>query len=195
MTTFDGSSGPPASDRYQPHAPRYPEQLLEPAVEEAPFDALAALREQLDERTDENTCYVDVPGLGWRLVCDADFPYSQYARWQKASFPVSQRNRRKGPNLLDLDQAVLSRLVLLGTCRGMEFQDSHGQWQTLLTSSGAPMTPDSGEIMQRFNEVDPGAFLRRLFGTDAQVMRAGEKVLKAAGWMEDDGDEAEDPTV
>jgi hypothetical protein len=193
MTTFDGSSAAPrqrpAEFGYDNDAPR-PTETLTGAT---PYDALAALREQLDERTDENLCYVEIPKLDWRLVCDADFPYAQYAKWQKASFPAAQRNRRKGPNPLDMDQAVLSRLVLLGTCQGMEYRDSTGEWQPLMDSRNTPMTPDSAEIMSRFQEVDPGFFLRRLFGSDSAVMRAGEQVMRAAGWLESDGEDVEDP--
>jgi hypothetical protein len=187
MPTFDGSH-PSGS-----HAGL----LTDPSERDAaPFDALAALREQLEERAEqtERTCYVDIPGLGWRLVCSLDFPYSQYARWQKASLPVNQRNRSRGPNLLDLDQAMLSRFVLLGTCQGVEYRNSTDEWVSVADGQGNPIKPDGEEMMARFGEVDPGVFLRKLFGGDAAVMRAGEVVMRAAGWMEADDPDA-DPTV
>lgn len=186
MATFDGS-----------HAPTHDGFLNAPSELDAPpFDALAALREQLEERAEqtENICYVDIPGLGWRLVCSLDFPYSQYARWQKASLPANQRNRTRGPNMLDLDQAMLSRFVLLGTCQGVEYRASTGEWVSVLDSNSNPIKPDSTEMMQRFGEVDPGVFLRKLFGGDAAVMRAGESVMRAAGWMEAE-DADTDPTA
>ena len=187
MAIFDGSHPSPAHAGF----------LTDSSEQDmAPFDALAALREQLEERSEqtENTCYVDIPGLGWRLMCSLDFPYSQYARWQKASLPANQRNRSRGPNLLDLDQAMLSRYVLLGTCQGVEYRDSTGEWIAVLDGQGNAIKPDSPDMMARFGEVDPGVFLRRLFGGDAAVMRAGEVVMRAAGWMEADDPET-DPTV
>ena len=192
MTTFDGSH------KATPAPFASPDDVFNREVDTPDtFDALTALREQMAERADQadTTCYVDVPGLPWRLVCANDFPYSHYARWQKASLPANQRNRgRRGPNLLDMDQAMLSRFVLLGTCQGIEYRNSAGEWVEVLDAHRQPVKPDSPELMSRFDEVDPGVFLRRLFGGDAAVMRAGEVVMRAAGWLEDESDDV-DPTV
>jgi hypothetical protein len=190
MSTFDGSTGTraPRSDGLEPAADA---DMFADAVD-TPYDALASLRDSMAQRDEEDpTTTVEIPGLGWRLVCSTDMPYPTYAKWQKASFPRAQRSGRK-VNPLDMDQAVLSTFVLLGTCVGMEYRHrASGEWLPLMDSRGEPMLPNSREIMDMFNQVDEKAFIRKLFRNDANVTKAGTKVMEAAGWKESDD---EDPT-
>lgn len=183
MTTFDGSTS------QQPTPAR--DSVPTEAAPVAAWDAIEAVRQQLDarEEAEDTTVKVEIPQLGLRMVCDADFSYATYADWQRRSFPPSERNKRRGPNVLTMDQAQLAQQVLLNTCVGMEYQDPATQaWLPLTDSRGEAATPQTDWFMNRFNEVDPGHFVRRLFGTDALMMRGSELVTTAAGWGEQDTD-------
>ncbi len=166
--------------------------------EAATFDALAVLRQQVDERDEEEgqTCLVDVPGLGWRLVCDITFPYTKYMEWQAQALPRNQRNARRGPNLLKLNQTDLALNVLFNTCVEIQYERSNGEWETLAGPDGTPLLPTSDILLRKFGVVDPRMFLRRLFGVDreARLVEASQKVAAKAGWIDDDDDES-DPTV
>lgn len=186
-TVFDGSAvgagTGPATDGPNDLAP--------------PYDALAMLREQVEERDSEeqSTCSVEVPGLGWRLVCDITFPYAKYMEWQKLALPKNQRNGRR-TNPLSLNQADLALSVLLNTCVEVQYQRTDpNEWETLCDSAGAPLLPGSDSLLRQFNVVDPRSFMRKLFGQgrEARLVEASQKVVAKAGWVEgDDGDE--DPT-
>lgn len=199
MTTFDGSTGGGAhaapgylgSGGYDNDFP----PPAAPPIPEPAYDAFEALREQLAERDDasERTTTVDIPGLGWRLVCAIDFTYGQYKEWQKAALPRNQRNGRK-VNVLDMDQAALSYFVLLNTCEGIEYQRSNGEWDPLTEAGGQPATLQSGMLMTKMNVMDPRLLVKKLFGNDARLIRAGNEVIAAAGYIEDDESAAEDPT-
>lgn len=181
-TTFDGSTGETG--------------LADPGAQDtpvAPFSALDALTEQLEHRDDEaeRVTDVEIPGLDWRLVCATDFPYADYKNWQKAALPRNQRNGRK-TNPLDLDQAVLGTQILLHTCEGIEFRTSTGAWHPLLDGA-EPMTLKSVAFMRHLRQVDPAVAIRKLFGREAAIVAAGNKVGRASGWMSDDDAEV-DPT-
>lgn len=196
MTTFDVSTGR-ANTGPVPASP-VPAELDEdgPMGQIPALDSmLDQLHEQLDAREIDNTVTVDVPGMGLRLVCQIDFPYNKYAAWQKASFPRNQRNGRK-TNPLDMDRAALSTFVLLNTCVGMEYRTSGGDWLAMTKPDGSALRPDSTEFLARFNQVDARSFLRKLFGGDAGMMRAGEHVIEEAGWSEAQmvgGEDEDDP--
>jgi hypothetical protein len=160
------------------------------------FDALAMLREQVRERedTEASTTPVEVPGIGWRLMCDITFEYSKYAAWQTAALPKNQRNGRR-PNLLKMNQTELAFNVLLHTCEEIQFQRSGtGGWETLTDAGGEVLLPTSDALLRQFNVVDPRSFLRKLFGREARLVEASQLVASKAGWIEGDGDDDEDPT-
>jgi hypothetical protein len=198
MTVFDGSTpgvtyGMEGSPAPAPVAAPAPAPVAAPAPEM--FDALDALREQMDARDEEEqVAHVDVPGLGWRLVCDLDFQFAQFKDWQKMALPPSQRGGRK-VNMLDMDQAILMLNVLLGTCRGLEYRTRDGkEWRALLSRDGGePLTLVSPELLDTFNVMDGQTLIRKLFRSDAQLVKAGQQVVTEAGWNED-GDAGVDPT-
>jgi hypothetical protein len=187
MTTFDASTGQAAN------SVAIPDPL--PPVEELPElgSMLDALQEQLEAREIDNTTTVEVPGMDLRLVCQIDFPYALYAKWQKAALPSNKRNGRK-LNPLDLDQAMVAVFVLLGTCTGMEYRATSGEWLPMTTPAGQGLTPNSTEFLARFNQVDAKVFIRKLYGSDANLMRAADRVTSAAGWS-DDAEDDDDPLV
>jgi hypothetical protein len=166
------------------------------------FDALAMLREQVQDRDqrEDDFCLVEVPGIGWRLMCAIDFTYAQYAKWQKAAFPREQRNGRK-TNPFDLNQTELAFSVLLNTCCELQYRRGESEeWQTLADDHGAPLLPTSDALLRKFNVVDPRSFLRKLYRREARLIEASQRVAAAAGMLEgdflkndDDGDDdAED---
>lgn len=197
MTTIDASGmagstsgwiGPPpdAPTSYGAHA--------------EPFDALALLREQVQERDehDDDLAPIEVPGIGWRLLCDITFPYSRYAQWQTAALPKNQRNGRR-VNQLKLDQTELAFNVLLGTCTELQYRRGDGEWETLVDpTTGNPLLPANDLLLRQFNVADPRSFLRKLFGREPRLVKAMTQVAAKAGWAEDpeeDGDDAEDFTT
>lgn len=193
MTTFDAStttsgqlpvSGSDPASQANGSAPATP---VENAVPEL-GTMLDSLQNQLETREIDDTTTVEVPGMPLRLVCTIDFPYNKFAQWQKAALPRGQRNGRK-TNMFDLDRCLLSIFVLLGTCQGMEYRTSSGEWLPMTKPDGSPLRPDSSEFLARFNQVDARSFLRTLFGGEAGVTRAGEAVTRAAGWTEDSVDD------
>jgi len=199
MTTLDGSSGGAHAAAPYVDSGGYDNDFPPPdapSIPEPVFDAFESLREQLDERDQEaeRTVSVEIPGVGWRLVCAIDFTYAQYKEWQKAALPKNQRNGRK-VNPLDMDQAMLGYFVLLNTCEGIEYQRSDGEWEPLTETGGQSATLQSGMLMTKMNVMDPRLLVKRLFGGDAKLIRAGSEVIVAAGYsdQEDDAD-ASDPT-
>lgn len=191
MTTFDASGM-----AEQAPAAHQPGEGNGAALES--FDALAMLREQIKERedTEADTTAVEVPGIGWRLLCSITFPYSQYAAWQAAALPKNQRNGRR-PNVLKMDQTALAFNILLNTCVEIQYQRTGTEeWEPLTDSRGEPLLPGSDALLRQFNVVDPRSFLRKLFGREARLVEASQLVATRAGWMEGDGsDDDEDPTV
>lgn len=197
MTTFDastpGAGGYPSLGGYPPvDAPPIPNERRDPEPAEG-FDAFEALREQLSERDEDagRTTPIEVPGIGWRLICAVDFEYEQYKEWQKAALPKNQRNGRK-LNPLDMNQATLAYLVLLNTCEGIEFQRKDGEWESLADGDGSA-TLKSSMLLTRMNVVDPRVLVRKMFGGDGRLIIAGQKVIAAAGYAGGD-DDAQDPT-
>ena len=198
-TTFDGSAPRPAESAptepaYAVPAPPPPPAAAEP-VGLAGLSALDALDAQIQERDEEEstTTPVEIPGLeGVRLLCSTVVPYEDYQRWQKAAIPPADR-RKKRINGLSMSQMVLTCMVLRNTCEAIEHLVGD-QWQPMLGTDGEPFTLESDELLRRYGIIDPDLFVKRLFGRDPAVLAAGETVMKASGWLEDDDDDA-DPTA
>jgi hypothetical protein len=198
---FDGSTGSldPVPSYSTPEPP-----------DSSSLDALESLREQLrdrdTERAQDRLVPVEVPGSTWRLLCATDFNYEAYATWQRdaiksgqraAARTDGQRNRRRTrPEevALLLDQVVLAIHVLLNTCEEVQFRNRAGDWVTVYDDRQEPVDLTTPAFLQKFDQVDPRVFIRKLFGGEPELIRASETVARAAGWL-DDGDDASDPTV
>lgn len=189
MNVFDGStSSEPPQGGLAYDAPVYDP----PATPASPeFDAFEALRESMEDRDEETSVAVEVPGIDWRLVCRTGFEYREYRDWQKAALPRSQRNGRK-VNPLDMDQALLAHLTLLNTCSTIEYRRGDGGWVPLTGPNGDTIALRDPAFLERMGAVDPRVMVRRLFGGDGHLIAAGQKVIVAAGYGGDD--DAEDPT-
>jgi hypothetical protein len=65
-------------------------------------------------------------------------------------------------------------------------------------SGGAPYTLSHSEFLGRFNMMDPKSMLRMLFtlpgrAPDAELIKAADVVINAAGYGDDDADEGDAP--
>lgn len=190
MTTFDGTTThetPPPAGPDAAGGGFSPEPV-------SPFDAFEALREQVAERDEEDpdVTRVEIPGIGWRLVCRTDFDYNRYKEWQKASLPKAQRNGRK-TNPLDMDQAMLAYLVLLNTCESVEYRRSDGGWEQLIEPDGSAATLQTGTMLSQMGVVDPRLLVKKLFGRDGRLIAAGQQVISDAGYGDEPGGDT-DPT-
>lgn len=185
--TFDASTSTgtaaPAAPPADPAAER--EQAVHGL---SALDQLAAQIEERDQE-EETTVAVEIPGLDVRLVCSTVAPYEEYKRWQMASFPPKERRSRR-PRPMAMSQLYLSCTVLASTCEAIEYKAGE-QWKPLLDSSGQPYTLESDELLHRYGVLDSHQLVQKLFGRDARVLAAGEKVMVASSWVEDD--ESDDP--
>lgn len=187
VTAFDGSKTPPGD------LPAGDDATTREAHGLTGFNALDAIGAQIAERDaeEQTTCTVEVPGLDLRLVCSTVVPYEEYQKWQLAALPAKERKSRR-PKVVLSSQLVLSCMVLVGTCEGIEHK-VNGEWQPMKDSKGEVFTLESDELLRRFNVIDINLFLRKLFGRDPRLLAAAEKVIIASEWLEDEDDL--DPTA
>jgi hypothetical protein len=136
---------------------------------------------------------VEVPGLDVRLMCQIDFDGPTWEKWQKLAIP---KEKRKRPQPTDLQQVVLMSLVLTETCDHLEYKTAAGEWLPFYNSQGEAQGLADEEFLAKFNQMTSRAMLKKLFIRDAYILRAGTKVVNAAGYGEE-GAELEmlsDPT-
>lgn len=183
MSTFDLTT--PHNDP----APGWPEPVA-PDTQGDPFDALDMLREQVRQREAdaERTAPIEIPGIGWRLICATDFEYARYKTWQKAAL---RGPRKRVPDLFDLDQPVLGQLMLVNTCESLEWRRGDGEWQTLTGKDGEPLTLKSPELLEKFNVIDPRSLVRALYHTDAALIQAMTVLVEKSGYAPDDDEDGE----
>jgi hypothetical protein len=189
MTTFDASTtGGQLGVRAEPEARYYHGEEPVPAI-----SALDMLRNEIEHRDaqERELCPVEIPGLAVRLMCRTDFPATEWESWQRLAIPKAKRNSRKlGPT--DMQQHVLYTLVLVNTCERLEFRTGSA-WSPITGHDDGVLDLHSKELLDRFNQVDPASLLRKLFARDADLLRAGQRVVDAAGYGEEDGS-SENPT-
>lgn len=167
-----------------------------PAAPDEPFDSLALLRAAVAERVEIEPVTIPVPTLGIRLVCHTDVTSKQLGRWQKAALPPPLR-KSGNASALDMDQMQLAVAVLVGTLLRIEVADpkNKGEWLPVEDGrTGEPLTFSDAAVLNMFGAIDTVTALKRLFGRDAGVVKAGRLVLNKAGWGEGDemvDDEAE----
>lgn len=199
-TTFDGSTGgvpqPPASDpRVEQHDPAAAEASAwgPSSTPDAPESLLDQLFERVSEREEAETpeWVKEVPKIGIRLVFDTDIDNAEFQRWMKAAQPKGRRRQRAGA--FDMDQLALSTRALIAKNLRIEVKGADGKaWNTLTAQSGEALTLESPELLRRFNALDAGFLLKKLFGRDAFVIDAGNELLEEAGYL-GDGVDDDDP--
>lgn len=186
MTTFDGSSAP---------APARVHDYQPVAEETAPVvSALDMLRAEVEQRDSQERelLPVEVPGLPVRLMCRTDFSAAEWESWQKLAIPAAKRKSRNlSPT--DMQQHVLYSLVLVNTCEHLEYRSGQ-DWQPITGKDQEPLNLASREMLDRFGQMDAASLVRKLFGRDAALLRAGQRVVNASGYG-DEEDGGENPTV
>lgn len=208
MTTFDtsGMGGAPQQPQQypqqQPAAPM-PMAVPEPADPMGGLDTLALLRDAVADTAEIQPEVIEVPGnVGIRLVCSTDITFKQLQTWQRRSLSPAARKSGKF-NSLDMDQLHLNVAVLVGTMLEIQVRDRNDPdtWHTIEDArEHRPLTFTDDAVLRQFGAIDTITALRALFGNrEADIVKAGQQVLTAAGWTEDgqriDGEDgAENPT-
>lgn len=161
--------------------------------------ALAQLRERMQRREATPVEYWtrEIPGIGLRLVCNPVIEHAEFRRWLKAAQDSGKGKRRRqqqqaGPS--DIDQLMLSGLALVHQNVAIEFDtrfEAGGDpnWTELPDPAGGPMTLESQALLREYAVMTPVALLQKFFRLDPRVIAAGQELLDAAGY----GDEEDDP--
>ena len=201
MTTYDATGldprpipAPPDHDRFgwnEEATPAPPETT----------DTLDLLRQAVGEQVEIEPVVIPVPGNPrLRLVCHTDITTAQITRWQKAAVPAHVRKTGKWSEN-DINPLHLSVAALTSTLLRIEVADvrNPGEWLPVEDSrEGRPLTFEDQAVLTMFGAIDTITALRKVFGREAVIVKAGQKVLKAAGWSQDglgdDVDEESDPT-
>lgn len=182
--TFDGESGGVQVTGEQPDM-----VTLEP--EPSGLGGLDLLERAMSEAEETPDLYpVPLPKLdGIRLMVDIVIDGKDWGKWQILSLPAPQRKNPRKANPADMDQALLSRIVISKTAKHLEYRDSNGQWHPIVGRDGIPLGLDSDELLDRFKILSERELVNKLFSKrDAWIIRAGQNILAAAGY----GDEADE---
>lgn len=162
--------------------------------------SLAQLGAAAKQRTALEPEVVEVPGVPIRLVCHPDISSKSLGHWQRRALPPAARNSTQVSPFM-MDQSVFHAAVLVNTCKAVEVrkQGSADVWNTITSDEGDVLTLKDKAVWSELGALDSAGTIKRLFPRDADLARAGQQVLDAAGWTEkvmyDIDDEGEsDPT-
>lgn len=203
MTTFDTTglpdAQPPGWGAPQP-SPGGMMPTDQPPVD-SPNDSLALLRAAVADQTEIEPIVIPVGKTGVRLVCHTDITSKQLSTWQNRAIPLHLRKSGKAAPT-DVDQMQLAVAVLVGTLLRIEVADPRrrGEWMAVEDArTGEALTFNDMPVLTMFSAMDTMTALKRLFGRDSGVVKAGRMVLGAAGWNDDelvgyDEDAELDPT-
>lgn len=192
-STFDGSSaGTPAPITTDTAPPPPPVE-----AEIRPESLLDQLRDRVDERDESEPAeWIDeIPKVGIRLVCDPDIANEDFQRWTKSAMAggvKAGRRRRGGGNPMDMDQLRISVRALVSTNERVEMRQGK-EWQPLTGRDGSPVTLESNDLLSAFGVMDSTLLLKKLYGRDARVIDAGQRLLAAAGYLDGDDLDDDDP--
>lgn len=143
--------------------------------------ALDELRAELAEVAEEEPTRVAIPKRpGWEALFSTDLDAGLLGKWRKAS---SDRSMPDGIDELALAQRVLANLNVGLVRNGEE-----------LLTEGAPMTVRSPAFLDLIGEDRPMPAVRKLFAADGHVLAAATEVVRSAGYGDDLGAAAADPT-
>lgn len=182
MGNYDVSGMTPVDDEPVGRAVAY----AEPA-EEA-FDSLALLRDAVADKVEIEPITIPVPNVGVRLVCGTDVTSRQLKKWQEGAVPLVKRKSGKYTES-DVDPMHLAVATLVGTLLRIEVADprNKGEWLPVIDSrTGEALSFSDMPVLKMFGAMDTVSALKRLFGRDSGVVRAGRAVLRASGWSEDE---------
>lgn len=191
-STFDGST-PTGADARPADEP----DMMGP--EDLGLSALDQLRERVATAAAEREEWVhEIPKVGVRITCDANIDAQDHQRWVATSMPRPPKGRGRpiNPDPMKMRRDVLSARAILHQCVGIELRGADGKFRPMLSpTTQAPLVLEDQEFLRAFGVPDPIELMRRLFVRDADLIKAGQDLLRAAGYMDDDDDEDEpDPT-
>jgi hypothetical protein len=176
---------------------REAEEELAPPVEES-TGTLSMLRGAVAQRVEAPPETVEVPDIPLRLICSTDIESRQITSWQRKALPPQLRNASQ-VSPLAMDQANFNASVLINTCLRIEVKSvKDGAWRAITDEQGNVLTLADKAVWAELGALDSRSTVKKMFGRDADLMRAGQKVLNAAGWTENRllglDEDTEDPT-
>lgn len=212
MSTFDVSShGDQTQDA---PAPTYPYGHNEPPgdVHSPPTDGpdvpllstLDELRSIVGEEDTREPITVLNPRETIRLTLRTDLEQREIRKWSNRALDRKDReklNRRGGsPNLTNLDPVVMFASAIAETCIQVEvLARASGTWQVVKDErSGEALTFADAALRQVLGGLDAVSAVKRAFnGSEPALMTAGQRLIDASGFGEDDAiaDDGEDPPV
>lgn len=195
-TTYDLSSSAngelPGDDGRHFAAPVYDQ-----AVADIP-DTLELLRQRASEVVEVVSTIVETPTGHIRLTCRGDIEAREVQRWNRKALPPVAR-RSGNPSAFDTDQRVLYTAVLTETTERVEVLGRDDEWRVVEDSAEhVALTFKDTALLNAFGSLDAAGAIRKMFGLDSAIIKAGIKVLTGAGWAEGstglEEDEELDPT-
>lgn len=180
IRTFDAADG----NLDAPGEPRLRPAAEVPVDDDLPTGGSSPLDELRDELADlEDEAPTRVPILkrpGWVALFAPNLEANLLGRWRKAS---ADRSMPDGVDELALAQRVLANLNV-----GLERNGEE------LLTEGQPMTVRSPAFLELIGEDRPMPAVRKLFANDGHVLAAATEVVRSAGYGDDLGAAAADPT-
>jgi hypothetical protein len=206
VSTFDASSDP--QDLPQTNLTGTPPGVVHHVGDAAPEPELSAvstldeLRAVVAEEDTREPITVTNPRETIRLTLRTDLSQSEIRRWSNRALDRKDReklNRRGGsPNLTNLDPVVMFASAIAETCIQVEvLSRATNTWQVVRDErSGEPFTFADVALRQVLGGIDAVSAVKRAFnGSEPALMTAGQRLLNASGFGDDDTiDDGEDPT-
>lgn len=194
MTTFDGSTGGGFTAESATE--------LKPVLAPGELDTLTLLRERVREKQAEEFPNHILDAGGIRLSCRTVIDFIELQQWRERAIPKAWRNKKlseeQRASKMDMRQFFTS---LLSVCtEEVEVLGRDGQtWTTVTDVNGRVLTFANGELNSVFGVMDTISMFRVLYKRDADLLHAGNELLSAAGWTEEqittlhEGGELPDP--
>lgn len=194
-STFDATTGQQGGE-----AEEIDDTPLEATEPQGGTGSLAQLGAAAKQRTALAPETVEIPGVPIRLVCHPDISSKALSNWQRRSLPPKARNSTQISPFM-MDQSVFHSAVLVNTCQAIEVKKagSDDEWNTITSDQGDVLTLKDRAVWEQLGALDSAGTVKRLFPRDADLAKAGQQVLDAAGWTEKvmydlDDEDAADPT-
>ena len=126
------------------------------------------------------------------IVCEAAIAERQIRNWQRRALPQGKRKAQANQiSMFDMDQRRVALACLhetaieLWVLRGRD-RRGNDQWAQvpIKDSSNGSIFDDAG-VRQAFGVIDRDSVLNRIFGgSDGPLIRAGNEIMGAAGWVD-----------
>jgi hypothetical protein len=156
-------------------------EVLDPTTTEGGI--LAAFREEMQDEVRKDVITLKVPGRPrMKLMFDPNFSYDDFQAWTRKSLKGKGDNRYT--DFLNLSRIVLSRTNVGVLYDGVEVPGSNGDCMVITEEAfhkhaGAPLGGTAAAI-------------KKVYGNDADIIRAMKRIVEAAGFSIDDDDLEDD---